>query len=173
MKDGFLRQCKECVGKSHKRDYILNTKKYKERRKKDYLINKESYIRKAVEWGRKNKDKRKIVKKRWADKNKVFISVINKNLNARKLGAVGSFTLKEYKKRLDLYNNHCGYCFIGETYTVDHIIPISKGGTNYIDNIMPACLRCNGQKRDYLLEEWFKMPNCYNRNNSLKSDHKL
>lgn len=144
--DGYTSTCKKCIGVY---------------RKERYWNNREKAIADSVEWGKKNKEKRKIVKKRWADKNKTYIAVINKNLNARKQGAEGSFSLQEYNDKLDLYKNRCGYCSEREPYTVDHIVPISKGGTNYIDNIMPCCLQCNGQKRDYLLDEWKTLSNCY------------
>jgi len=29
-------------------------------------------------------------------------------------------------------------------------VPLSKGGTNDIDNIVPSCYCCNGQKRDMM-----------------------
>lgn len=30
--------------------------------------------------------------------------------------------------------------------TPDHVVPLSRGGTNYIDNIQPLCGPCNSQK---------------------------
>lgn len=30
--------------------------------------------------------------------------------------------------------------------TVDHVVPRSKGGTNHDDNLVPACLECNGKR---------------------------
>jgi len=36
----------------------------------------------------------------------------------------------------------------GQGLTVEHIIPLSKGGTNYIDNIVPACRFCNLSKNN-------------------------
>jgi 5-methylcytosine-specific restriction endonuclease McrA len=30
-----------------------------------------------------------------------------------------------------------------ETITADHRIPLRKGGTNDLDNLLPACTRCN------------------------------
>jgi 5-methylcytosine-specific restriction endonuclease McrA len=33
-------------------------------------------------------------------------------------------------------------------------VPLSRGGSNSITNILPACRRCNGDKRDLSLDEW-------------------
>lgn len=114
-----------------------------------------------------NPEKRRLAKRKWAYNNKLYKSVLNRNWNAKKLGAIGSFTVEEYELKLKEFNYKCGYCLDGNAYTIDHIKPLSKKGTNFIDNIMPACLRCNGQKRDYTIEEWNKLDNCFNKNKHL------
>ena len=56
--------------------------------------------------------------------------------------------------RQDIFNKfkgHCAYCgckLKTNTMTVDHLIPQSKGGSNNIDNLMPACKSCNTTKAD-------------------------
>lgn len=37
---------------------------------------------------------------------------------------------------------------------VDHLVPLSRGGTNDRDNLVAACVACNTQKRAMLLSEW-------------------
>lgn len=164
---GIAHQCKDCVKKSAKNFYIKNYNRLKEERKVRYWKDPEGAINKSVVWGKKNKDKRKLIRDRWTIKNKFSKSVMNRNWNAKKLGANGSFTAEELLKKITELEKRCGYCLEGEPYTIDHILPISKGGSNYIDNIMPACLKCNGQKRDYTIKDWLKLPNCYNKNKTL------
>lgn len=63
----------------------------------------------------------------------------------------GSFTLLEWRTKLALYPNcpACGRDW-SETVrpTVDHIRPVSKGGSNLIANIQPLCQPCNSRKKD-------------------------
>lgn len=47
----------------------------------------------------------------------------------------------------------CHYCG-GAAETVDHVVPLVRGGTNYEGNLVPACRKCNASKRDLLLVEW-------------------
>lgn len=47
----------------------------------------------------------------------------------------------------------CAYC-PSLANTVDHVVPLSKGGTNYEGNLVPCCSSCNWAKSDLLLSEW-------------------
>lgn len=72
---------------------------------------------------------------------------------ARLRGAEGSHTVAEWLAVLADHDGRCVYC--GEPATTrDHIIPINRGGTDYIDNIAPACFPCNASKQDRLPSEW-------------------
>ena len=33
-------------------------------------------------------------------------------------------------------------------WDIDHVIPVSVGGSNADDNLVPSCKRCNGEKSD-------------------------
>ena len=50
----------------------------------------------------------------------------------------------------------CAYCGVqsDKQPDPDHVIPLSRGGDNTIDNILPACRACNSQKRTLTIAEW-------------------
>lgn len=59
-----------------------------------------------------------------------------------------------------------GYqCYIcgGEANTVDHIIPVAKGGTDQYENLAACCAKCNYSKRDKMLDEVFLVRNSTDR----------
>lgn len=51
---------------------------------------------------------------------------------------------------------HCGYCGITlhDDAEIDHIIPLSRGGTSEPDNLIACCRRCNMQKFTMTAAEW-------------------
>jgi len=75
----------------------------------------------------------------------------------------GSHTEAEWLALLNQWNWLCFYC--GESVrrnspdpkreaTKDHMTPISRGGVDFIGNIVPACLRCNDLKGNKTVEEF-------------------
>lgn len=51
-------------------------------------------------------------------------------------------------------NAVCGYCWVALATEIDHITPVSRGGTNDLDNLVPVCRSCNASKNDKTLAEW-------------------
>jgi len=45
----------------------------------------------------------------------------------------------------------CGHPLTLKKMTVDHYIPISKGGTNNMENLVPMCKKCNKNKNDLVI----------------------
>ena len=68
------------------------------------------------------------------------------NRRARKSGNGGSHTLQEWREKCALFANLCAYCGEPKPLQRDHRVPLTRGGTNDIDNIVPACASCNASK---------------------------
>ncbi len=85
-------------------------------------------------WGVQTKEQRDWQKNRW---------------HHRKRAAEGDFTFKDWEELKRKHNYACLCCKKVEPsikLTQDHIIPLSKSGTNYIGNIQPLCKSCNCKK---------------------------
>jgi 5-methylcytosine-specific restriction endonuclease McrA len=48
----------------------------------------------------------------------------------------------------------CGNTFAPVELTMDHIVPIVRGGTSSRGNVVPACKECNNRKKYLLPVEW-------------------
>lgn len=62
----------------------------------------------------------------------------------------------EIQNNIRIRANHlCEYCHASEKwqyvrFTVDHVIPLAKGGVDTLDNLALACFHCNRRKSDRL-----------------------
>ena len=79
----------------------------------------------------------------------------NGRYRARKRGADGTHTYGEWETLKAQYNWTCPCCGKREpgiVLTEDHIIPLSLGGSNNIENIQPLCMPCNSRKHTKVIK---------------------
>ncbi|RNC69891.1 MAG: HNH endonuclease [Desulfuromonadales bacterium] len=50
--------------------------------------------------------------------------------------------------------HYCGKLFPPEELTMDHLVPIIRGGKSTRGNVVPACKECNNRKKYLLPVEW-------------------
>jgi 5-methylcytosine-specific restriction endonuclease McrA len=50
----------------------------------------------------------------------------------------------------------CAYCGSNEKLTVDHVVPLSRGGTSDLSNLVPCCFSCNSSKGNKTANEWIE-----------------
>lgn len=79
----------------------------------------------------------------------------NAEYRARKRIACGCHELCEWENLKAQYNWTCPCCGKSEPeikLTEDHIIPLSNGGSNNIENIQPLCRSCNCKKHTKIIK---------------------
>ena len=50
--------------------------------------------------------------------------------------------------------DYCGGLFSADELTMDHIVPVTRGGKASRNNVVPACKECNSRKKYLLPMEW-------------------
>lgn len=147
--------------KKNSKQHLLAVKKWQEKNldkikkynKEYYQKNKEKILTSYTKWRLANMEKRRKSCKAYRKRHPDRIRFKNNIAKDRRRGAKGKHTLQEWEALKKKYNYSCPKCKRKELIiklTRDHIIPISKGGTNYIDNIQPLCGSCNSRKKDHV-----------------------
>lgn len=121
-----------------------------------YVKNKDRLLDANRRWRKDNVDKIKLY--RQSKRVRVMRKIYNINRKIAKLNAEGTHTKNDIADMLLFFDNKCAYTGMAleEKYHIDHIVPLSKGGTNYIWNIVPSNSSPNESKGAKDMESWFR-----------------
>ena len=157
-KGTLIARCKACVNEYREEYYKNNKDKVIESEKKYYENNKDKIKESKKEYYENNKDKIKESRKKYRENNKDKVRERIKEYKHKKRGNGGSYTKSQWLDTLEYFDYKCAYTgeCIKHSCHVEHIVPVSKGGTSYIWNLVPSTERANLSKRNRDMEEWYR-----------------
>lgn len=136
-KNGLQPKCKSCDSKKrmewhkkHRDESILRNNQY-------YLQNRDAILERQ---------------KKYRDENPELSPIYDRSRKARIVGAEGHHNQSEIKNIFSMQRGLCANCstklFISgkQKFHVDHISPLSRGGSNWPSNLQCLCPTCNLRK---------------------------
>ena len=144
-KQYYQSYCKNCMKIRKRKEYHANPEHYRAKKREEYWENPEDFRIRMRDWQRNNRDKLRVVE-----------------ANNKKMRRAAFVERIEF---LEVWNRDKGTCQLcgkllsqetkfpdWESPTIDHIVPIAKGGTHEYANVQLTCWRCNHSKADSLLD---------------------
>lgn len=156
----YRKDCKECFKKAKAiRESKPGIKELRALKERERRANDDGTINaKAREYHRSDYSKK--VSKEWVKNNPDKIRNYNRTQRARRKFAIlssESATTKEVKAWIDAQKPICAYCstiLLPNQIQLDHITPLSRGGSHTVDNFAISCAFCNSSKNNKTLEEF-------------------
>lgn len=138
---------KEHVSKYAQEYYKENKTEYRKREQELWHSNP-AYREKKNKRHKERRDERKKTEPGFIEKVAGWITAGNHRRRARNLSVAdqGHYTASEFEALCEKFNHRCLCCGEKKPLTVDHVVPLSLGGTNLIENVQPLCGSCNTKK---------------------------
>lgn len=144
-----------------RRYYEKNRERILAGRREEYAENRQEIQAVRNDARRQNPEKYRAARRRWyaanaekmcaynaASKKKHADSVRANNARrrARVRGAIGDLSREDIAEITAAQNGRCAFCSKKQRLSVDHIVPLAKGGQHVRGNIQMLCRPCNSSK---------------------------
>ena len=159
-KDGLCSKCKLCHAKAVKKWQTNNAEKFKEINRNWKKTHPKQHYQHQKNWVNTHEDKARQVSRSWRERNPEYgrdwrknnrdkIQNYEQKRRARLAEVGGDLTVDEWEAIQEYFGHKCLCCGREDVkLTIDHVLPISLGGSHTADNIQPLCGPCNSSKRD-------------------------
>lgn len=131
----------EVSKRRHAVAYAKNPEHYRENRYAWAAANPEKVLASA----KKFRDSHPTYVKDWKDANRDHVNMAHR-VRTHMLRGAGILTEEDWVAVLEEFGSRCLACFSTAPVTIDHVIPIIKGGANSVSNVQPLCQPCNSKK---------------------------
>lgn len=124
------RQCKTCRKQRVTESFERHKEKRVAEQREYYQRNREKLVAGSIQWAKDNPER----------------AALTSRLKKQRRRAAGVFTAAEWHQIQAQYGHRCLACGSDGPLTIDHVVPVSKGGANTAANVQPLCGPCNSSK---------------------------
>lgn len=116
----------------------------------DYWRNREARLAAARAWQKLNRGWNREYRRGYRDRNREAYRARHRNRKALVRQAAGMHTAADVRRIYADQRGRCAYCrsSLRGGYHVDHVRPLSRGGSNAPSNLQLTCAACNLSKKD-------------------------
>lgn len=104
-------------------------------------------------WQAENRETNRIVLQEWRKAHPNEMQHYGNVARLKREGYDPIHTLDEWMALLAKHEGKCAVCGSTDDICIDHVIPLSKGGTDAIENIQPLCRMCNASKGNKITDK--------------------
>lgn len=148
----------ECQARYRTTNKELLREKAKDRLKRRYCdpAGRQAILESNRAWRERNPEKVSAQNKKWDTANKDrAVALANKRRGSKNHPGAELISRRDIYERDEATCGICGGHVEWEDFHMDHVVPLSKGGTHTVDNVQCAHSRCNQRKYNKV---GFKLP---------------
>ena len=148
-RDDLFGWCRGCERDWHRVRRDANRELMRAQERARYRENPEPHRARGRLYYHAHREQQRESTRRWNERNPERLRALRQvgwmRRQARELAAAGIATADQLMARIAYYGGKCWLCGTAAT-EIDHVIPLSRGGTNWPANLRPACRSCNARK---------------------------
>ena len=143
-------ECRECRNARTRCNYAHNRESVLSQQRSYQNENRETVRARNRDYGNERPAERAIRVKAWLlahpERARELNTTSVNNRRSRRIAAEGTHTRAEWLAIVARQNDKCLHCPQTGNLSRDHIVPLSRGGSNYASNIQGLCKPCNSRK---------------------------